>query len=158
MQTFAEIWERDGRWLLGPGLLGDVIEFLRGRAPIVSPSDRDPSTVNLQIPMPHVRDDVSGELRSVYYAVPRELQPIFAERCSLILRDWYGPETVRLLHQYLNRRQNTAEVLAEMNAGLAHIERERTARGEDAELWEIAANRFGFSRWTIPKPAGLAIE
>lgn len=156
-QTFAEIWERDARWLLGPGLLGDVIEHLRGRAPIIVPDDRDPSSATVTLPLPWVRDAVTGNLLSVYFAVPEELRPIFAERCSLVVRDWYGPEADRVMHQHALRMQNTAANHERINGMLQHIERERMARGEDAELWEIAANRFGFSRWSLPQPAGTTV-
>jgi len=158
MQTFAEIWERDGRWLLGPGLLGDVIEHLRGRAPIVVASEQDPSTANMTLPLPNVRDEASGDPRSIYFAVPPELRDLFAERCSLIVRDWYGPEVDRALGQYVGRHQMRQHTLDRINGELRNIERAREARGEDAELWQLAATRFGFSRWALPKPAGLAAE
>lgn len=154
MQTFSEIWEQDGRWLMGPGLLGDIIEHLRDRAPVAAADPRNPNAIDVSIPLPCVTDEISGEQCSVYCMVPEELQGIFADRCNRILQDWMDEKADDVLRSGLGR-QNTALTINFLTSGLASIERERVARDEDP-LWVIAAKHFGFSRWATPKPAGMA--
>ena len=154
MASFAEIWEQDGRWLIGPGLLGDIIEHLRGRGPIALRDPFDSNQVNLQIPLPTVRDEISGDQVSIGLFVPEELLPIFNDRCSLIMRNWYDEAADRVIRSNFGIAI-TDQTLARFTSELANIEQGRMYQGDEPALWAIAAEAFGFSRWSPPSPAGL---
>ena len=154
MASFAEIWEQEARWLMGPGLLGDIIEHLRGRGPIAVRDPDDPNRVNLQIPLPTIRDEVTGNQVSIGLFVPEGLQTIFIDRCNLIMKNWYDEEADRVVRSNLGMAISD-HTLARLTSELANIEQGRAYQADEPTLWEIAADMFGFSRFTPPKPAGL---
>jgi len=84
-KTFAEIWERKGRWSSGPGLLTDIVLFLRQRCLVPEPDPNDSTRVNIILPLPEVTNKRAGRRSSVISLIPAELRKIFDERCGRIL-------------------------------------------------------------------------
>lgn len=68
---FSEKWERDGHWLLGRTILSTIIEYLKGKSVIAEFDDDDrKECITVSLPLPEIRDEISGEMRSIYWMVP----------------------------------------------------------------------------------------
>lgn len=153
MNTFSDIWERDALWLMGPGLLSDVVEFLRGRGFEAVRKPDQPDSVMVALPLPKVMNDVTGQREDVLWAIPPELRGLFQGLCGHVMAA-REPSIRERLSPFLGQKMHSF-TLSRMNAALLDIEREAQRRGEPM-LWELAAEAFGFHPLALPKPARLA--
>ena len=154
IHDFAATWESAGRWLLGPHLLTDIVEFLRGKSLVANFSSR--TEIVIDLPLPTVMDQITQTRQSVVYAVPEELRGRFYECCDEIKRclvDSYDGELDVVVQSFRYRVVNTSTLPA-LNAELARLERKQIQMGRE-ELWQIAAAVFGLP-FELPKPAGIA--
>jgi hypothetical protein len=146
MTEFEKIWEREGRWISGPGLLATIVEYLRGKSVVASLNE---SQVNIGLPLPQVINEVDGEPAPIYLLVPEELRDEFARRCNLILAS-RANDADKISNTYLHTLSSPL-ALAQINNDLTLFEHERRAAGR-GELWEIAAETFGLRPYALPRP------
>jgi hypothetical protein len=154
-RTFPEIWERKVRWPKGPGLLTDIVLFLRDRSLVAVCDPHDASRVNITLPLPEIANERTGERTSVISMVPPELRDIFIERCRRILES-RASLTEQLRTNFLSKAV-TKTSLGLIDSYLIHHEREVEQRGE-AQLWQVAAEEFGLMWQALPKPAGTSLK
>ena len=147
MKTYSEIWEQNGRWLTGPNLLASIVEFLKGKSVIAIFGD-NPSAVTITLPLPEIRDEISGEMVSIFWMVPEEQRKTFLFACDNILSRRGGDATI-IRHTFLEGHPfpATAMLLAQINNELMRLER----RG-GWELWKVAAVEFGLNPYALPRP------
>lgn len=146
-QTFEEIWEQDARWMTGPHILGEIVNFLRDRSIVVEPDETDRSRLTVHVPLPEVRNEINGKMVPIFWMVPEELRGIFLAKCDEIaMARWLDVEEVA--PAYL-RQALTQSTIISMNSALRAKEMERMARGEDG-LWVVAAKTFGIFPCIVP--------
>lgn len=150
METFADIWERDARWIAGPGLLAMIVEHLQGRSVEAHRRSGDNNALDVGLPVPLVRDAVSGNLVSVACFIPDELNSVYESRVDKILQRRL-PD-VRACSLVALGAENTPLTLNNFNAALLRLEQERMARGSGDELWRVAAEEFGLNPYALPTP------
>lgn len=139
--TYEEIFESDGRWLLGKSILSDVVSFVRGK-PLVAVRDReDLSRLNIEIPLPTVRDEITNELVSIAYMVPPELQEVFIGQLTEAMNDYLGEGGMKSLERFLNAPM-TNHTVSKVQAELSEIERHREA-SDEGQLWKVVAHYLG---------------
>lgn len=153
--TYAEIWERDARWLMGPGILSDIIHFQKTRGLIAIRNPRDQAGITITFHTPDVLDATTLDRRNVYDIIVPELQSLYKAKCSEAIRGYVGIIDINL-SKYLHE-SITDHLLYELTAELAMIDRAREARRDDA-FWMHLARTFGFNPLILPKPAGIAIH
>ncbi len=151
-RSFSEIWEQDAQWLMGPGLLSDVVHFLKGKS-MAARMDPGRNAMDVFVPLPTVLDAISGERVQVDAAIPEALQPIFAD-CIGRIASVRLPD-LELLRPLLYTAM-TRHLLVDAGAILQDRERRRECCGR-GELWKVAAAEFGFNPHILPRPAGMAI-
>jgi hypothetical protein len=141
--TYAEIFEREARWISGPALLSGIVRYLRGRHLLCERSSNIHTAVNIAVPLPTVRNELSGEDVSVAGMVPPELREVFWACLGDALDEYVGDDGRRRIAAFRDRKLTQATV-AELQSCLLQIEEERRARAE-GELWWYVAKHFGLS-------------
>lgn len=154
---YAEIWERKGRWLMGPSLLTDMILFLKDRGLEAKKDPGDSHMLMIALPLPQLQDEVWGPMGiTIVHYVPEELRPIFIERCNLVLAERAPLVLPKIRENFIDRpTKMTPHSRMQINQFLREIEREIEARGEEPPLWHLAAFAFGFHPYALPEPAGF---
>jgi hypothetical protein len=153
LTPFQKKWELDGRWLMGPGILANIVLFLKDESLIAVQNGGNPSAIDIVLPLPDVRDELTGKLVSIRFAIPEELRGRFDRYCFNIMntycsdvervcKEYYGELSCRLTRDRMNRKLREADEM-------------RRALGEN-ELWKTAAQEFGFNWLALPHPASLA--
>jgi hypothetical protein len=123
---------------------------LREKTNIPVPDSLNPSSINVSLPLPEVRNEIDGEMVSIFWAIPEELRSIFDERVSRILGSRMAD--VEEIGPAFLRQQVTPFMMASLNNAFLNKERERHARNDDDELWKIAAEEFGLHPFALPFP------
>ena len=83
-RPFSEIFERDGRWLMGPSLLGDIVAYIEKIEPtfrVVARGHR----VELNFPFPWIENAVDGRLYPITNIFPDEVLVAFYGRLEAIV-------------------------------------------------------------------------
>lgn len=140
MTEFEKIWERDGRWIGGPDLLGKVVVFLRDKSVFAKRDEIDKSRLNIEIPLPEVRNEIDGRMVPIFLMVPEELQEIFMAKCHEVLLT-RKPDVEEICHHFLCMPVTELTIYS-INSELAAKERNRRAAGGD-DLSVEAAKAFG---------------
>jgi hypothetical protein len=149
---YEDIWERDGKWVMGRGLLADVVlHLMRGKGLHVEVNAAGVAQVTL--PLPTVLDEITGTRVSVVRAIPEELREIFNRRCQLVL-DARRDQVIERLAKF-QERVATPLAIAQMNAELSDLET-NAIRRDDVQLWQLAALAFGLHPYCMPIAAGMA--
>ena len=152
-RPYAQIFEREGRWLMGPGILSDIVAYFKyidGFIAVFRGQE-----IAVELPLPLIQDVITGETVSVYWALPEEVRLIFEERCQVVINRRAESVYAALL-DYLWRGQ-TSEQHSRINAELAALEHEAEIRGWPL-LWEIAAEEFGLSSSALPARANMCVD
>jgi hypothetical protein len=152
-QPYAQIFEREGRWLIGPGLLSDIVAYLKYVGGFIAVFRRQELAVEL--PLPLIRDEITDELAGIYWAIPEELRLIFEDRCQVVINR-RAESIYAALCGYLGQGQ-TSDQFYRINATLAALEDKSESRGWPT-VWEIAAEEFGFSSCRLPPRANLCVD
>ncbi|HEX2753742.1 MAG TPA: hypothetical protein VHP34_11680 [Alphaproteobacteria bacterium] len=142
--TFEEIFEQDAKWLLGRHVLTDIVNYIKGRPLIAIADTSDRSKINIEIPLPSVIDELSGEHVSILYTIPPELIGILLDRLNEAMSAYLGDGGKQMLNVYI-RSANTQYTLTSIQNELSMIERSRQAIGE-GELWQVVADHIGIQR------------
>lgn len=152
VMTYEEIFESDGRWILGKSILSDVVDFVRGKPLAAVRDSQDPSRLNIEIPLPTVRDEISGGVYSVAYMVPPELQNVFIRQLNEAMNDYLGEDGKNSLERFLYSAM-TDRTISEVQGVLSTFEREREA-SDEGQLWKVVAHYLGMpTTVTHIKPA-----
>ncbi|WP_336810921.1 hypothetical protein [Bosea sp. MMO-172] len=145
--SFSEIFEAEGRWLMGPAILGDMIEAARGSAPEIY---LDGSSAALMPPR---------RVTEYLALVPEELRPLVDAALDRALGRWVDWSSLRrsggvkvMLSKYLYMA-SSERLAVTIQADLAAVEFDRRACGE-GEFWEFVSDEFGFGRFP-PQPGKL---
>lgn len=145
--SFSEIFETEGRWLMGPAILGDMIEAARGLAPEIC---LDRTSASLRPPR---------RVTEYLALVPEELRPLVLAALDRALGRWVDWPPLRrrggvkvLLSEYLYMASSVRLAMT-IQAELDAVETDRRACGE-GEFWELACEEFGFGRFP-PQPGKL---
>jgi len=139
---YPEIFERDGRWLMGPEMLGTIISYARGKAPKMTCAPESASTLIMAVPLPKLLDEVSGNQVDIIEFVPEELRQTVLQRLSIAVQKWLDEDTLARLNAFIDH-QLTGHVVAAIDQELLTAEHHRQARGH-GELWECISIAFGF--------------
>lgn len=145
--TYEEIFEQDGRWLLGRHVLADIVNFARGKTLEVKGNG---SMLELSIPLPYVRNAVNGDIVDVIRALPPEMAAILIDRLHNALSDYLGEDGKRMLNGHLYSA-NTTVLVQRVQNELWRMERSRQDRGE-GELWQVIAQNVGLPTFPISSP------
>lgn len=145
ISTYEEVFERDAKWMTGRRLLSDIVGYIKGKPLAVN--RRSKTEVSVEIPLPMVRDEISGEFVGIALMVPPELSGIFGGRLNEAMRDYLGEGGVTLLEGYLHSPMEPSTI-RDMQSSLLRIERDRQASGE-GELWQVVAEHFGLEPFAI---------
>lgn len=148
-QTYEDIWERDGRWLMGRRMLADIVNHWRDNELLIA-NDPATSAVNISPSLPTMRDEISGEDRSIYEWIPEELRALFAARCDLAL-GWRFPSYEPGLKEFLGHPL-TEHSKAMIRTVLRSVEQQARA-GEIAGV--LASGRCSVRR-PIPEGAFMS--
>jgi len=144
---YEEIFERNGRWLLGRKILAKICRHMCERSLAVVIDNGDPGRLLVSLPeFPTVRNDIDGRDASIWWMIREELRPLVEERCWDALSAYrYGD--LEHLWGRLGGRASNASLVTEANSILAELEHARRARRDpaDPELWECLADRFGLT-------------
>jgi hypothetical protein len=141
LMTFEQIFEKDARWLMGQSLITDVVRFIKDKPLAADIDPNNPTELYVHMPLPTVRDEVSGEEASILCMVPEELREIFLDRLNEAAVTYLGGSGRLMLYGYMNSA-TTDFTVSRVRADLMRFEQERQARGE-GELWEVVANYLG---------------
>lgn len=149
---FADVWERDGvRWLMGPMILADVVRYLNDRAPMVvfpTPWAASQGRIDMIIPLPDLRDFISGEMQSVVYAIPEELRTRFLKICDRVLGHFRSDAEALILR--LSGSPLDRFTIHRANVLLRGWENERLTEDSQNCLYKVAAAHFGLNWSFLP--------
>lgn len=139
--TFEEIWEQDAKWLMGREILSDIVVFLKDKSPIATFEEN--GVCQISLPLPTLKDVLTGNDVSIFYSVPSELSHLFEDRWSSVLQ--HRSEFVEDLGSQYVGSMVDERTIVEINHKLHEHERTiRASRGPCIAL--LAAQAFGVSR------------
>lgn len=119
-----------------------------GKSLVVIRDPEDKVRVIISLPeLPKVRNELDGELMSVYWMIPAELRPIFEHCCAETLGCYMAD--IDLLKDRLLYRALSDALIHEGNALLADYEYRRRSNGK-LELWQVLAECFGLNWRLLP--------
>lgn len=140
-QTYEDIWERDGQWIMGRSILTNIVEHWRDTELLIE-NDLIHRAVNIKPSLPTMRDEISGNDYSVYEWIPEELRDLFLNRCNLAL-SWrypsYEPELMEFIGQSLSDYSKTM-----IRTVLRAVEQKARVEGLP-EFCHLGAVAFGIS-------------
>lgn len=136
---YEEIFEREARWLMGPRLLTDVVNYLKGKCLVAERVPGNPNACNIIVPLPTIQNDLTGEEVSIAEMVPLELLRTFWGCLNEAISDYLGDAGLQELSQYIGQ-PNTMFAMSNIQTILRDMEYKR--RAED-ELWAVVAKHFG---------------
>lgn len=140
IRDFAEVWEHEGRWILGPGLLAGYVIWLKSRALTFRFSAGGHGLVG--VPLAPI-----GEGATIRDLVPEELRVIFDRCLDQVLATRLG-DVDQLQQQFMGMRADN--LLAEQGCYvLENLERRRRAAAH-GELWKVVATAFGLRWQSLP--------
>lgn len=151
--TFEEIFERDARWMSGRTVLGTILYHIKGKP--MEPGKplsvvRHPhiqSSISIEVPLPLVYDEVTGENVSILLALPPEVSGLVKDQLDLAVSAYLGEDGRRMLTSFL-RAEVSRVTLQEIESNLQIIERDRRAQ-DRGQLWQVVAEYFGMPEFPL---------
>ena len=152
MLSYEQIFETEEPWPDGPGILTDIVVFLKDKHFVAYASEARPGDVTIVLPMPQFVDD-GGKLQNVLYLVPERLRLIFSQRWEMIAAARQA-NVLTCVRMHLNEDLTQALVIR-INHDLREQEQLLVASGEPP-IWELVAANFGLNPYDLPTPAEIA--
>lgn len=143
---FEERFEREGKWLLGPMILAKICRHIEGKSLVVVPDPSQHDRLLASLPeLPKFRNELDGEMVSIYWAIPEELRAEFEVCCAEAMG--YRANDVMLLGERMLPCVADQASTHRANAILSEFETARIAMGDpnDPPLWECLAERLGLT-------------
>lgn len=149
--TFEQLFESNGKWVLGPPVLSAIIQGARGKAVTLSRTDEMDQLVASLPAFPQVQDGM-GEMVDIYHMIPFELRDIFNKCCNDTLR--YREMDIQRVGEHILGRPVDNLTIDIGNSILQSCEQARITRDdpEDPELWKLLARQLGFHWAFLPRP------
>ncbi|NTJ67496.1 hypothetical protein G6M50_05925 [Agrobacterium rhizogenes] len=156
IMTYEELYEHDGtRWIMGRTILKDIVNHVKGKPLVANYDVEKPTVLNIEIPLPEVRDAISGEMVSILYMVPPELIDIVVNRLNEAMAAYLGETGKQMLDRYLASPMTLATVTW-VKSELFQFERGRQGIGI-GELWQVVAEYVGLQSM-VQQPFHIAYE
>jgi hypothetical protein len=140
LHSFEHIWEQDARWLTGVYILSTIAKFTEGKS-LKATFVESTGSLNISIPFPTAKDEVSSQQIPIFYLIPDELKERFRSKCTDVV-NWYRPALDRRLHWLYEGCPIDPQLLAQVNHELGTIERENISAREPS-LAQNLAYQFG---------------
>jgi hypothetical protein len=143
--TYDEIWQSEQPWPEGRDVLGTIVRFQRGRAPVLVYTGPRTGTVGLQMP---VFLDEQARLATTETVTPPRLWPVLRERCALALKLWHDFDVDEVL-SWGKAQPVSDDTRRAFNARMQQVERDRATAG-DRPLWTYVAEAFALDPGALP--------